>query len=111
MRNGSDLPEVPQSAISSVLGMMDNQHLVESKKRDLIEDESISTCKHLIAALKDGRIPGNAIIEWRDSKGKLRVNIIDFLLESKVKATDPASGESVIVETEKIPDRTWRVLY
>lgn len=111
MRNGSDLPEVPQSAIQNVLGMMDGQALVESKQRELICEESISTCKQLRAALKDGRIPGNAVVEWTDNKGRLRVNVVDFLMEDKVKAHDPGSGESVVIETGKIPDNTWRLLY
>lgn len=102
-------PEVTNEAVSAVLGMMKEQSTVKSNAR--VVDESIQTYQDLLKALKEGRIPGSALIEWADEKGKLRANVIEFLMDEKIKASDPDTGESLFVNPEKIPDHTWRVLY
>ena len=106
-----DLMEVtPSGAINSILGLMENKTVV-AQTRQYVTDESITTRKELKEALKQGRVPGNAIIQWSDEQGPLRVNIIEFLCEQKVKAIDPKTGQAVIVPPTNIPDRSWRVLY
>ena len=104
-----DLPEVSMQSISQVASLLENK--ATQAKLTYMTDESINSYVQLLTALKQGRIPGNAIVEWKDEKGRLQVNVVDFLRSLKVKALDPDSGEKVVVEIKKIPDGSWRVLY
>jgi Cft2 family RNA processing exonuclease len=106
-----EVPEVPIGVIQKVGNMMD-QTISEAKLgREYITDDAIKTTPQLVVALKAGHIPGSAHIEWHDEKGRLRANVIDFLIESRVKATDPDNGDTVVVNSDKILDGTWKVLY
>lgn len=104
-----DIPEVSIESISQVASLLENK--VSQAKLQHMTDESIASYNQLLTALKQGNIPGNAVIEWKDEKGKLQVNVVDFLRSLKVKALDPDSGEKVVVEVKKIPDGSWRVLW
>jgi hypothetical protein len=102
--------EIPVSIVNSISNMIDKQATTRST-RELIEDISIKTHVALLKALKMGQVPGNAVIEWKDDQGPLRLNIIDFITENTVKASDPSTGEEVPIKTTDIPDGTWRLLY
>lgn len=106
----SDEQDVPMSVVASIAGMLDNKKAI-SETKNYVADESICRRIDLIAALKQARIPGNALIEWEDDHGQLRVNVIDFLCEQKLKAVDPKTGQAVQVASKAIPDGSWRVLY
>lgn len=106
-----DLPEVSSESISQIAGLMGSQNkLIKPREQFLVED-TIKTRPVLFQALKEGRLPGSAMIEWDDGHGTLRANICDFLMKKLVIATDPGSGESLKVESQKIPDHSWRILY
>ena len=104
-----ELPEVSMESISQVASLLENK--TSQAKLQHMTDESIVTYTQLLSALKQGNIPGNAVVEWKDEKGRLQVNVVDFLRSLKVKALDPDSGEKVVVEVKKIPDGSWRVLW
>lgn len=106
----SEIP-VPNSIVNAISGALDHQEVHQKIDRDLITDETICTRKILKEALKRERIKGSAFVEWDDSEGILRVNVIDFLTMKKVKATDPKSGQVITMENKDIPDSTWRVVY
>lgn len=100
---------VPHNIISAISESMEGRQNTHS--RNLTEDNTIVDCVGLKKGLKEGRVPGSAVIEWEDEGGNLRLNIIDFLVETKCKAIDPDSGESIIVKPSDIPDGSWRLLY
>ena len=104
-----DGPQVPSRIISAVSNILDG-NLIITEQKNLTEDASVTTKSQLIDGLKRGKISGSAVIEWRDAQGALRANVIDFIRLSKLKATDPKTGETIIVETKTITDSTWRVL-
>lgn len=104
-----DIP-VPNDIVAAISESMEGRTIV-AKSKHVIEDSTITTFNDLKKGLKEGRVPGNAIIEWSDESGNLRVNVIDFLMEENVKATDPNSGERIVVKTSDIPDGSWRLLY
>ena len=104
----SDELQVPASVVQSISSaLIHKQQIIE---QNLLPDESVSTTKALITGLKTGEIKGSCFVEWNDEKGSLRVNVIDFLIEQKVKAIDPQTGEQVIVLTEDVQDGSWRLL-
>jgi hypothetical protein len=105
------LREVTSDRIQALLGVMESQGTTPGKRVERNADETIKTRQQLVLGLKEARIPGNAIVEWCDSQGPLHANVIEFLMYGKVAALDPNSGDKVPVETKKIPDGTWRVLY
>lgn len=106
----SDELQVSASIVSAIEGMLDHQHTIK-KEGPLCEDVATDTRAVLKQKLKLGEISGKSYIQWNDDGGSLRVNVIDFLTERKVKATDPETGEVVVVESAKIPDGSWRLLY
>jgi hypothetical protein len=106
-----ETPEVPVIAIQKVGNMMDQVTSKSKLGRDHITDDTIKTTPQLIAALKKGDLPGSAIVEWQDEKGRLQVNVIDFLMEAKLKAVDPNNGDTVVIDSDQILDGTWKVLY
>lgn len=104
--------EIPASIVGSISSMMDKQATgVVHAAQNLVEDISIKTHKQLLEALKIAQVPGNAVIEWEDDQGKLRLNVIDFITENKTKASDPETGEEIVINTTEIPDQSWRLLY
>jgi len=104
-----DLPEVPPEAVAAIGQMMTTTGQQTIAK--LAPDEGIKNTPSLIEGLKNGRVPGTAIVEWRDEKGPLQVNVIDFLMQPILRATDPASGQTVRVKSSAVPDGTWRCLH
>lgn len=108
-----ELREVSNDRIQALLGVMEGTGATQPNGKPVQRtiDEDIQTRQQLVAGLKLGTIPGNAIVEWRDDQGPLQVNVIDFLVYGKVKALDPKSGDKVVVESRKVPDGTWRVAY
>lgn len=104
-----DGPQVPSRIILAVSNMLDGKSIITEQK-NLTENTSITTKSQLIDGLKRGKISGSAVIEWKDAQGALRANVIDFIRLSKLKATDPNTGETIIMETKTITDNTWRVL-
>lgn len=106
----SDEINVPGNIVSAISESMEGR-TVATHNRNLTEDNTVQTLADIKKGLKEGRIPGGAVVEWDDEKGSLRVNVIDFLTEDKIKATDPESYECVLVKTSEIPDGSWRLLY
>ena len=106
---GDELPEVSAASIAQVASVLEGR--VAQSKKTYMADESITTYAQLLNALKQGQIPGNALLEWKDEKGRLQVNVVDFLRSTKVKAVDPDNGESLMVEVKKVANGLWRVLY
>lgn len=105
-----EMPDVPLEAINQLAALMGNNSALKPRDSFVVES-TIKTRGNLYKALKEGRIPGNSYVEWNDGQGALRVNILDFLTQKVVSAVDPKTGESVKVESAKVPDRSWRVLY
>lgn len=105
----SDEQEVPLSIINGISRVLD-ENSVAAPKRELREEETITTLRGIKQALKENSISGTAIIEWVDNEGPLRVNVIDFISEDKIKAMDPRTGQQLIVKRGTIPDGTWRLL-
>lgn len=109
--------EEPQVAVGDVMGianLMDVQSQFQTRAKQgkpLTEDMSVLSKSDLIKGLRAGRIPGDAFLEWKDDKGALRANVIDFLVSPKIKAIDPNSGETVVVETKTLVDGSWKVLH
>ena len=99
--------EVPIQVVQGISRMMSES----TNTKEYAVDENIKTTNDLIKALKDGNIPGNAIIEWNDEKGRLRTNIIDFILYERINAVDPSNNEKVVINTINIPDGSWRLIY
>lgn len=102
---------VSQRDIGAILNLMEGKEQVAKLNRELLEDPTIKNRKQLIEALKEGRVSGAAIIEWRDDKGLLRANVIDFISKQTIIGTDPQSGEQVKVGTQFLSDGSWRILY
>lgn len=108
-----ELHEVSNDRIQALLGVMESTGATQPSGKAIQRtiDEDIKTRLQLVAGLKQGMIPGNAIVEWSDEQGSLQVNVIDFLVYGKIKALDPKSGDRIVVESKKIPDGAWRVAY
>jgi hypothetical protein len=104
-----DEPAVPSDVIRQISGAMEYQKKTAS--RQLTEDATIQSRAELRQALKTARIQGDAIVEWTDDQGTLHANVIDFLSLAKMKAIDPATGQSIMVETKLLGDGSWRVLF
>lgn len=111
MKDKDSLPEVSSESIANISHIMEHVEVTKKVGRELLTDESIDTTSKLINAIKNDTIPGSSFIEWFDGNGKLRVNVIDFIVEDKLRAIDPDNGDSVIVKSSDIPDGSWRVLY
>lgn len=97
--------------INLIAGAMSGTSHVLTENKNLTEDTTITTRKQLIKALKEGRIPGNAILEWSDDQGTLRANIIDYLLYKKVRARDVQTNESLLIQNQDLQDGSWRLLH
>lgn len=106
-----DHKPVSGKVVNSIVNMMENTQQVEENQRELLEDPTIHTKTQLKESLKQGNLSGKAFVEWKDDKGALRANVIDFISEQFVHAIDPNSGEQVKVKCDLVADNTWRVLY
>lgn len=105
------MAEASASVVDAVVSLMSNKGTTAAnKKRPLIENTNIHTKDDLIEGLRNGDVSGSAVIEWKDTHGALRANVIDFILNETVIANDPKTNDKLRVKTEFLLDGTWRLL-
>lgn len=110
MNVNEELKPVSSQQIGAIANMMENREVVSRKSRELVEDPSVQTRRQIIEGLKRDQIKGDAMVEWEDGQGTLRVNVIDFITRKTLKASDVQSGEIVQVQNKVIEDGFWRLM-
>jgi len=96
--------------INEIAKAMDHPPM-QAKGRILVVDEDVTDRGLLIKRLKNGAVPGNALVEWEDKTGTMRANVIDFIRGGDIKAFYLKTNDEVEIPHHRVKDGDWRIMY